>query len=165
MSVPACLTPAPRFSIQEQPLRRHVKRLRGVLVCMAHILLYHSTLGSRVTKKNQHHDTTIRPFRSAATGGLGKRSIQTILVSSIPADFNRIFPRKLGGKGRHCLLSGVPGYIRVLVGLGRAAGTGVRRGNLFSQVAVPMKSGALFWRSLLIYFLKLAFDLIRVGTI
>ena len=41
-----------QFSISEQPLGRNVKRFRGGLVFKAHRLLYHSTLGSRVIKKN-----------------------------------------------------------------------------------------------------------------
>ena len=36
-----------------QPLGRNVKRFRGGLVSKAHILLYHSTLGSRVIKKKK----------------------------------------------------------------------------------------------------------------
>ena len=36
----------PQFPIQEQLLRRNVKRSRGGLVCKAHRLVYHSTLGS-----------------------------------------------------------------------------------------------------------------------
>ena len=39
------------FSIEEQLLRRIVKRFRGGLVFKAHIRLHHSTLGSRVIKK------------------------------------------------------------------------------------------------------------------
>ena len=42
-----------QFSIQEKLLRRNVKRFRGGLVFKAHRLLYHSTLGSRVTKKKK----------------------------------------------------------------------------------------------------------------
>jgi hypothetical protein len=41
------------FSIQEQLLRRIVNRFRGGLVFKAHRLLYHSSLGSSVTKKRQ----------------------------------------------------------------------------------------------------------------
>ena len=37
----------------EQLLRRNVKRFRGGLVCKAHRLLYHSTLGLRVIKKKK----------------------------------------------------------------------------------------------------------------
>jgi len=40
-----------RFSIQEQLLRRNVKRFRGGLVFKAHRLVYHSTLGLSVIKK------------------------------------------------------------------------------------------------------------------
>ena len=36
-----------QLPIQEQLLRRTVKRFQGGLVARAHILLYHSTLGSR----------------------------------------------------------------------------------------------------------------------
>ena len=43
-------TPHSRRCIQEQPLRTNVKRFRGELVLKAHRLLYHSTLGWRVTK-------------------------------------------------------------------------------------------------------------------
>ena len=39
--------------IQEQLLRRIVKRFRGGLVFKAQRILYHSTLGSRVTKKKK----------------------------------------------------------------------------------------------------------------
>jgi hypothetical protein len=41
-----------KFSIQEQLLRRNVKRSRGGLVFRTHRLVYHSTLGSRVIKKS-----------------------------------------------------------------------------------------------------------------
>jgi hypothetical protein len=40
-------------SIQEQLLRRIVKRFRGGLVFKAHRLLFHSTLGPRVIKKKK----------------------------------------------------------------------------------------------------------------
>jgi hypothetical protein len=40
-----------QFSIQEQLLRRNVKRFRGGLVCKAHRLVYLSTLGLRGIKK------------------------------------------------------------------------------------------------------------------
>ena len=40
-----------KFLIQEQLRRRIVKRFRGGLVCKAHRLLFHSTLGSRVIHK------------------------------------------------------------------------------------------------------------------
>ena len=43
-----------QFSIYEHPLGRNVKRFRGGLVSKAHILLYHSTLGSRVIKKKKY---------------------------------------------------------------------------------------------------------------
>jgi len=39
--------------IEEQLLRRNVKRFRGGLVFKAHRLVYHSTIGSRVTKKKK----------------------------------------------------------------------------------------------------------------
>ena len=42
-----------QFSIQEQLLSRNVERLRGGLVFKAHRFLYHSTLGSRVKKKEK----------------------------------------------------------------------------------------------------------------
>ena len=45
--------PSREFSIQEQLLRRNVKRFRGGLVFKAHRLLYHSTLGLRVIKKRR----------------------------------------------------------------------------------------------------------------
>jgi len=41
------------FSIKEQLLRRNVKRFRGGLVFEADGLVYHSTLGLRVIKKNR----------------------------------------------------------------------------------------------------------------
>ena len=41
------------FSIEEQLLRRNVERFRGGIVWKAHRLLYHSTLGTRVIKKNK----------------------------------------------------------------------------------------------------------------
>jgi len=45
--------------IQEQLLRRNVKRFQGGLVFKTHRLLYHSTLGSRViTKKRRRHRFT-----------------------------------------------------------------------------------------------------------
>jgi hypothetical protein len=44
-----------QFSIQEQLLRRDVKRFRGGLVFKAHRLLSHSTLGSRVIKKEKKY--------------------------------------------------------------------------------------------------------------
>ena len=45
-------TPGNPHVIQEQLLRRVVKRFRGGLVFQAHRCLYHSTLGSGVIKKN-----------------------------------------------------------------------------------------------------------------
>ena len=39
--------------LQQQLLRRNVKRFRGGLVFKAHRLLYHSTLGSRVLNKKK----------------------------------------------------------------------------------------------------------------
>ena len=39
--------------IQEQLLRRNVKRSRGGLVFKAHFFVYHSTLGLRVIKKKK----------------------------------------------------------------------------------------------------------------
>ena len=47
---------AKQFSIQDQLLRRNVKRFRGGLVFKAHRLLYHSTLGLRVIKKKKKVD-------------------------------------------------------------------------------------------------------------
>ena len=54
-SPPAHLRPGKRwvsntqFSVKEQLLHRNLQRFRGGLVFKAHILLYHSTLGLRVT--------------------------------------------------------------------------------------------------------------------
>ena len=42
-----------RHSACEQLISRNVKRFRGGLVFKAHGLLYHSTLGSRVIKKER----------------------------------------------------------------------------------------------------------------
>ena len=47
------LYPSVQFSIQEQLLRRNVKRFRGGLVSKARRPLYHSTLGSRVMMKKK----------------------------------------------------------------------------------------------------------------
>ena len=44
---------AVQFSIEEQLLRRNVKRFRGWLVFKAHRRLYHSILGSRVIKEKE----------------------------------------------------------------------------------------------------------------
>jgi hypothetical protein len=41
------------WSVEEQLLGRNVERFRGWLVFKAHRLLYHSTLGSRITKRNK----------------------------------------------------------------------------------------------------------------
>ena len=41
------------FSIQEQLIRRKMKRFRGGLVFQAQRLVYHSTLGSRLTEKKE----------------------------------------------------------------------------------------------------------------
>ena len=41
------------ISIQEQLLRRNVRRFREGLIFKAHRLLYHSTLGSRLIKKKK----------------------------------------------------------------------------------------------------------------
>ena len=49
----------PEFGIEEQILRRDVKRFQGELVFEAHRPLYHSTLGPRVTKKTKRN----REFR------------------------------------------------------------------------------------------------------
>jgi len=52
--VPAAADPGhTKPSIQEQLLRRNVKRFRGGLVFKAHRLLYLSTLGLRVIKKKK----------------------------------------------------------------------------------------------------------------
>ena len=42
-----------QFSIQEHFLSRILERFRGGLVCKAHRMSYHSTLGSRVMKKRR----------------------------------------------------------------------------------------------------------------
>ena len=42
------------FSIEEQLLRRNVKRIRGGLVFQVHRLVHHSTRGLRVIKKKKH---------------------------------------------------------------------------------------------------------------
>jgi len=42
-----------QFSIEEQPLSRNVKGVRGGFVFKAHRPLYHSTLGSKVIKKKK----------------------------------------------------------------------------------------------------------------
>ena len=53
----SCHLPGPsteqQFSIQEQLLRRNVKRFRGGLVSKAHRLVYHSTQSWRVVKKEE----------------------------------------------------------------------------------------------------------------
>jgi len=46
---------------QEQLLRRNVKRFRGGLVFEAHRLLYHSTLGLRVTEKKEKNGAVAAP--------------------------------------------------------------------------------------------------------
>ena len=46
---------AVQLSISEQLLSRNVERFRGGLVFKAHRLSYHSTLGSRVTKKKKKY--------------------------------------------------------------------------------------------------------------
>ena len=56
--------------IEEQLLRRNVKRFRGGLVFKAHRLLYHSTLGLRVTKKKKKKmDRSGRTNRAACGSG------------------------------------------------------------------------------------------------
>ena len=47
----ASLAPWQYLSIEEQRFRRIVRRFRGGLVCKAHRILYHLTLGLRVMKK------------------------------------------------------------------------------------------------------------------
>ena len=46
--------------IREQLLYRNVKRFRGGLVLKAHRLLYHSTLGSRASKKKKRRSRTVQ---------------------------------------------------------------------------------------------------------
>jgi hypothetical protein len=55
VAVTATTITCPGFSIQEQQLRRNVKRFWRGLVFKAHRLLYHSTLGSRVIKKKKKY--------------------------------------------------------------------------------------------------------------
>ena len=51
---PVALMLALTWSIRTcQLLRRNVKRFRGGLVCKAHRLLYHSTLGLRVKEEEE----------------------------------------------------------------------------------------------------------------
>ena len=45
------------WGLYEQLLQRYVKWFRGGLVFKAHRLLYHSTLGARVTKKKKKFET------------------------------------------------------------------------------------------------------------
>ena len=47
------------FSISEQLLRRNMKRLRCGLVFKAHRLLYHSTLGLKVMKKEEEEGAAL----------------------------------------------------------------------------------------------------------
>ena len=55
-----------QFSIEEQVLRRIVKRFRGGLVFKAHRFLYNSTLGSRVIKKRDELEFAAASERSAS---------------------------------------------------------------------------------------------------
>ena len=50
-------------------LSRNVKRFRGGLVCKAHKLLYHSTLGSRVIKKKKK--CLAKPYTRVCMGYTG----------------------------------------------------------------------------------------------
>ena len=45
-----------QFSIQEQLLRRNMKRFRGGLTFKAHRLVYHPTLGSESNKEEKKSD-------------------------------------------------------------------------------------------------------------
>ena len=51
------MEPALQLSVSEQPLYRNMQWFRGGLVCKAHGLLYHSTLGSRAIKKKENNGT------------------------------------------------------------------------------------------------------------
>ena len=64
----------PHASGLEQLLRRNVTRFRGGLVCKAHRLVYHSTLGSRVIKKKKRRSA--RP---------GNRGVAAIRIPRVPA--------------------------------------------------------------------------------
>jgi hypothetical protein len=56
---PQIRTPKLHQQVQrEQLLSRNAERFRGGLVFKAHILLYHSTLGSRVIKKKKKYKET-----------------------------------------------------------------------------------------------------------
>ena len=55
---------------QGQVLRRNVKRFRGGLVCKAHRLLYHSTLGLRVIKKKKKR-SDLQVSRKRTSSGYG----------------------------------------------------------------------------------------------
>ena len=84
-----------QFSIEEQLLRRNVKRFRGGLVLEAHLLLYHSTLGSRVIKypasEGYLADAPERGFFSREGLGDGpeddvafdRGTVHTLLVSGV----------------------------------------------------------------------------------
>jgi hypothetical protein len=57
------------FSIQEQLLRRILKRFRGGLVYKALSLSYHSTSGSTVIKKKKNGVVTRESGRDSLTRG------------------------------------------------------------------------------------------------
>jgi len=63
-------------------LGRRVKRFRGRLVLKAQRLLYHSTLGLRVIKKNKKkHTTECRNWVDAGTTQQAAKKQSTLLVS------------------------------------------------------------------------------------
>ena len=51
-----------QWNVQEQLLRRNVKRFRGGLVFQGHSLLYHSTLGLRVIKERRMRSVRPEPL-------------------------------------------------------------------------------------------------------
>ena len=58
-------------TIQEQRLRRIVKRFRGGVALKAHRLSYHSTLGSRVIQKKKKLERGWQPAREACPPTVG----------------------------------------------------------------------------------------------
>ena len=80
------------FSISNQLLRRIVKRFRGGFVVKAHRLVYHSTLGSRETKKRRRSAEWDQPVFLIALICSTRRQIQASASSNQDSGKDHLIP-------------------------------------------------------------------------
>ena len=103
--------PLDHFSIQEQLIRRNVKRFRGGLVFKAHRLLYHSTLGLGVIKKKR---SSIRDaVRAHCNTTSGRDCVKSLRLCLHRAPCNTTSGRDCVKSFRMCLHWTCPQMFRV----------------------------------------------------